>query len=295
MKTKLSPRDGLLALAIMAVWGTNFVIMRVALVEFPPLLMAALRFTFVFVPLAVLLPRPKISWRNLAAYGLFIGVGQFGLIFVALDGLISPGLASLVVQMQVFFTIALSLMRSGERLSPHQFAAFGLAIAGMVLILVHNGQDATIAGLALTLAAGASWALGNQVAKEAGRVNALAYVVWSSLFSFPPLFLLAFAAEGERTILHAITHAGLAGWSAVLWQSVGNTMFGYGCWAWLLGRYPASTIAPMSLLVPVFGFAASSLWLGEPMQAWKIGAALLVMAGLALNLLWRSRATPAPH
>ena len=87
-----------------------------------------------------------------------------------------------------------------------------------------------------------------------------------------------------------------ATWAVVLWQSVGNTMFGYGVWAWLLARYPAATVAPLSLLVPVFGFAASALILGEPLQGWKIGAGLLVMAGLAVNLFWgktRSRARSA--
>jgi O-acetylserine/cysteine efflux transporter len=68
---------------------------------------------------------------------------------------------------------------------------------------------------------------------------------------------------------------------------MGNTMFGYGCWGFLLARYPAATIAPLALLVPVFGFGASALWLGEPLESWKIIAALLVMSGLAVNLLWR--------
>ena len=314
MKTSLSLPHALLALAIMLVWGTNFVVIRVALDEFPPLLMAALRFTCVFVPLIFFLPRPRsevgsrngrdqgadggappfVSWGNLAGYGLFVGVGQFGLIYVAMDGKISPGLASLVMQMQVFFTIALSFLRSGERLAPHQYMAFGLAIAGMALIVAHNGQGTTILGLVLTLGAAISWALCNQFAKEAGRVQALSYVVWSSMFSFPPLFLLAFAAEGEQKMMFAMTHASLAGWVAVLWQSVGNTMFGYGCWSWLLARHPAATVAPMALLVPVFGFAASSLWLGEPMQGWKIAAALLVMGGLAINLLWPAKPGSPP-
>jgi len=298
VKTSLSLRDAILAVAIMFVWGSNFVIMRAALAEIPPLLMAALRFTFVFAPIALFLPRPRsvgdsrsdpkyVGWGNLAAYGLFIGVGQFGLIFIALDGLISPGLASLVIQMQVFFTVGLAVFRSGERLKAHQYAAFTLAIAGMALLLAHNGPGATVAGLALTLGAAASWAVGNQVAKEAGKVNALAYVVWSSLFSAPPLFVLALGIEGWPAIRHALTHAGAASWAAVLWQSLGNTMFGYGCWAWLLSRYPTATVAPMALLVPVFGFGASALWLGEPLQSWKIAATILVMGGLALNLLWR--------
>ena len=290
MKTALSPLDALLAVAIMFVWGTNFVVIHVALGVLPPLLFAALRFTFVFVPLAVFLPRPKIRWSNLAGYGVAIGLGQFGILFIAMNGRMSPGLASLVVQMQVFFTIGLSMLRNAERVGPHQILACLLAIAGMGVIVAHNGQGATLLGVILTLCAAASWALGNQFAKEAGQVKMLAYVVWASLFSLLPLYGLSLALEGPAAILAGLKHAGFTIWAAVLWQSVGNTMFGYACWAWLLSRYPAAAIAPMSLLVPVFGMAASDIWLGEPIQTWKIGAAALVMAGLAVNLLWRPAA-----
>ena len=81
-------------------------------------------------------------------------------------------------------------------------------------------------------------------------------------------------------------NANFATWLAVAWQAWGNTLFGYGAWAWLLARHPAVTIAPIALLVPLFGMAASALWLGEPLPAWKLSAAGLVMAGLAVNLLW---------
>jgi O-acetylserine/cysteine efflux transporter len=285
--SSLSLRDALLALAIMIVWGTNFVIVRVALDVMPPLLFAALRFTFVFAPLALVLPRPKIRWANLAAYGVFIGLGQFGLLFIAMNGMISPGLASLVIQMQVFFTIGLAMLRDGERLRSHQILAFVLAIIGMGVIVAHNGHGATLPGLALTLAAAASWALGNETSKEAGAVDMLAYVVWASLFSLLPLWGLSLLLEGPKAIVAGLTHATLATWAAVLWQSIGNTMFGYGCWAWLLSRYPAATVAPMSLLVPLFGFAAAAVVLAEPLQDWKIAAAALVMMGLAINTFWK--------
>jgi O-acetylserine/cysteine efflux transporter len=225
---------------------------------------------------------------------LAIGLGQFGLLFIAMDGMISPGLASLVIQMQAFFTIALSMIRSHERLKPYQLMAFALALVGIGVIMAHNGQSAngkgaTIAGLALTLGAAASWALANQASKEAGKVNALAYVVWASMFSLPPLYLLSLWREGWPAIAAGVSHAGWGTWAVILYQSAGNTMFGYGVWAWLHARYPAATVAPLSLLVPVVGFAASALILGEPLQAWKIGAGLLVLAGLAVNLLWGRR------
>ena len=292
MKTSLTFTDALLALAIVVIWGTNFVIARIALNLLPPLFFATLRFTFVLLPLVFVLPRPQVSWRNLAGYGFFIGMGQFGLLFIAMNGSISPGLASLVVQMQVFFTVALSMLRSRERLRPHQLTAFALALAGMAVIVAYNGNGATVA---LTLGAAVSWALGNQIAKEGGAKNFLAYVVWASLFSVPPLLAVSLLLEGWPAIVHGTLRAGPAIWAIVVWQAAGNTLFGYACWAWLLSRYPAATIAPLSLLVPVFGFAASALWLGEPLQGWKIAAAGLVMAGLALNLLWRDRSNaPVP-
>ncbi|HEX4634979.1 MAG TPA: EamA family transporter [Rhizomicrobium sp.] len=298
MPSHLSWRDALLALAIVFVWGTNFVVIRLGLNALPPLFFATLRFVFVFLPAAFFLPRPRIigdngadgkivAWSNLAIYGVCIGLFQFGLLFIAMKGQISPGLASLVVQMQVFFTIALAMWRTGEKIKPHQLAAFGLALAGMGVIAAHNGQGATIAGVALVLLAALGWAMGNQAGREAGRVNMLAYVVWAAMFSVPPLLLLSLLTEGPAAITQGIRNAGLSTWAAVLWQSAGNTMFGYACWAWLLSRYPAATVAPVSLLVPIFGFASSAILLGEPLPAWKIGATLLILAGLAVNLLWR--------
>ena len=120
-------------------------------------------------------------------------------------------------------------------------------------------------------------------------MNMLAYVVWAALFSVPPLLVSVAAAGRSRRHRRRRGARRLVTWAAVLWQSVGNTMFGYACWGWLLSRYPAATVAPVSLLVPVFGFGASAILLHEPLPLWKIAATLLIMAGLAVNLLWRPR------
>jgi O-acetylserine/cysteine efflux transporter len=114
----------------------------------------------------------------------------------------------------------------------------------------------------------------------------LAFVIWSSLFAIPPLFALAFAIDGAPAVIHGFTQSTPATWAAVLWQSVGNTLFGYAVWGWLLARYPAATISPLSLLVPVFGMVASAMLLGESLAVWKVTAAALVLSGLALNTLW---------
>ena len=173
-KSHLTVRDALLALAIVFVWGTNFVVIRLGLDVLPPLFFATLRFCFVFLPAAFFLKRPNVPWANLVIYGVAIGLFQFGMLFIAMKGHISPGLASLVVQMQVFFTIGLAMLRTGEKLAAHRLIAFALALAGMGVIAAHNGQGATLGGVALVLVAALGWAFGNQASREAGKVNMMA-------------------------------------------------------------------------------------------------------------------------
>ncbi len=287
---RLPPWHALLALAVVAVWGTNFVVIKIALGALPPLLLAVLRFAFAVLPAVLFIRRPPVPWRLLAAYGVLIGAGQFGLLYVAIDGRISPGLASLVVQTQVFFTIGLAIVLAGERVRSFQWLALLLAAAGIGVIALHTGGDTTGVGLVLVIAAALAWAGGNLVARASGRVDMLGYVVWSSAFALPPLLALSLWFEGPARIGQALAGADAAVWAAVLWQSAGNTLFGYAAWGWLLARHPAATVAPMALGVPVFGMLASALVLGEALPAWKLGAAALVLAGLALNLFWPRRA-----
>ncbi|MDF8333533.1 EamA family transporter [Novosphingobium cyanobacteriorum] len=276
----------LLALAIMVVWGTNFVVIKVALGHLPPLTLALLRFVLVFFPMALFVPRPQLPWRNLAAYGVLIGAGQFGILFTAMRSDITPGLASLVVQTQAFFTIGLAMRFSGERVAAYQVVALLLATAGLATIVLHTDGSATPLGIGLVLVAALSWSGGNMVSRAAGPVNMLGYVVWSALFAVPPLLAFALALEGPARMWAGISAANGWTWGAVAWQSVGNTMFGYAAWGWLLSRHPAAQVAPLALLVPVFGLGASALLLGEPLQWWKITAFALVMAGLALGTFW---------
>jgi O-acetylserine/cysteine efflux transporter len=286
MHAPLPLRHLLLGLLVVAIWGSNFVVIKSALAHLPPLFMAFLRFALAFLPAALLVPRPPVPWPQLAAYGVLIGAGQFGLLFLAMTQYISPGLASLVIQTQVFFTIALAALVAGERVRRVQWVGLACAAAGLAMIAVQGDARATPLGLGLVLAAAASWAAGNLVGRRAGRVDMLGYMVWSSAFALPPLLALSLLFEGPAAIAAGVRAADGATWAAVVWQAAGNTLFGYAAWGWLLARHPAATVAPLALGVPVFGLASSALWLGEALPPWLLAAAALVLGGLALNLLW---------
>jgi O-acetylserine/cysteine efflux transporter len=277
----------LLALAVVAIWGTNFVVIRWGLDAFAPYTFAALRFTFSFLPFIFFIPKPAMSWGKLVAFGALIGVGQFGLLFWAMRSDISPGLASLVVQSQMFFTIALSAVLYRDRLKALQWPAFALAVGGLGIVASHVSANAGVTALGVVLVIGAAlaWACCNLIGRAAGRVDALGFMVWSSPFAAVPLWIISLLQNGASSIGGSLAHAGLVAWLAVAWQAVGNTLFGYGVWNWLLARHDASTVTPTALLVPVFGMAASALALHEGLPMWKLGAAALVMGGLAVNLV----------
>jgi O-acetylserine/cysteine efflux transporter len=286
----------LVALLVALIWGTNFVIIRYGLDELEPFTLATLRFMLVAFPLILVIPRPRTSWLHLASYGLFIGFGQFGLLYWVMQDNITPGLASLILQMQVFFTVLLALLLMNETIRRQQLIALCVAFSGLALILVYTDGQTTQLGVAVALLAAASWACGNMVIKKAGDVDILAFLVWSSLFSIPPLALMAWYSDGFEGITRDLLQASWKAWSVVVWQSVGNTMIGYGLWNMLLNRYSAATVTPWALLVPVFGMSASAVMLAEPMPWWKLLAMVLIFTGLALNMTasrsWFRRLSP---
>jgi O-acetylserine/cysteine efflux transporter len=291
----LHPLHVALAFLIVAVWGTNFVVIKAGLGELPPFLFAALRFTACAIPFALFIPRPAVRWRWLALYGLFLGPGQVGLMFYAMRADISPGMASLVVQVQVFFTIGLSMWLFHERARPVTWVGTLLASGGLAVIALHLDATITAAGVSMVVGGALAWAGANMVVKRAALesnvpLNMVGFMVWSSIFAVPPLALMTLALEGWSVDAHAIAAAGAGAWGAVAWQAVGNTLFGYAAWSWLLTRYDAAVFAPYALLIPIFGMGSSALLLGESLPPWKLAAAAMVLGGITLiNVFGRRR------
>ena len=289
----MSLRDVGLAFLVVAVWGTNFVVIKWGLRAIPPFLFAFVRFLFSAFPFVFFLARPRTPWRWLVLYGVFLGAGQFGLLYFALRADISPGLASLVIQAQVFFTIGLSAWIFGERVTAVTLAGSALAVAGLALIASHVDGSSTPLGIAIVLCAALAWGCANIVAKKAaaqsrGSFSMLSFVAWASIFAVPPLLALTLTIEGGAA-WRSLGEAGAAAWAAAAWQVIGNTLFGFAAWSFLLSRYDAAVVSPWALLIPVFGMGASAFFLGEALPAWKLGGGALVLAGIATIVFFGMR------
>lgn len=301
-RAHIAARDLALILAVVALFGLSFVAIKVALREIPPFALAALRFVLAALPIAFV-ERPRMPWRYIAGYGFAIGVCQFGLLFLGMKLGMAAGLSSLVIQVQIFFTIGLAVAFLHDPLHRKDLIGAVIATAGVVVLGVHEvrgGATSTLIGYLLVIAAALAWAVGNVVAKAGARFHddMFALVVWSSLVPPLPLALLAYFFEGGTQVWSAIASASLLAWGSVLLLAWGATLFGFASWARLLHKYPTAIVSPFALLIPVSGLAGGAILLGEGLAPLQMAGVALVLVGLAENVFgahlrqWLRRISP---
>jgi O-acetylserine/cysteine efflux transporter len=280
----------LMALVITAIWGFNFVVIKVGTNGVPPLLLAALRFIFVAFPAVFFVKRPSAPWGLVAAYGFFLGVGEFGLLFTAIKLGAPAGLSSLVLQAQAFFTALLAMVWLRERLGAHSAVGMLIAGAGLAVIGVHDHRpgawnDHFVVALVMLLLAAAMWAVANVLARRIGDVGALNLMVWSSLASPVPLVVLSLIIEGAAADGAALRSMSWLTAGAIVYLVLLSTLVGYGAWNHLIVKHGAGRVAPFSMLVPLFGITSGATVLGERFTLFHLLAAMLVLVGLALHAL----------
>jgi O-acetylserine/cysteine efflux transporter len=280
----LAPRDILLALIVVVVWGLNFVAIKLGVGIVPPLLMTALRYIFAALPAVFFVRRPPIALKYLLAYGFCVGVLQFGSLFIAIKLGMPASLSSLVVQMQAFFTIGFAVLFLGERPGWPQLAGAGLGLIGIVLIAAERFGGAGFMPLLLTLGAAAFWSIANIITKRAGRIDTPAFVIWGALVPPLPLIALSLLIEGPAADWAAITHPTWTLAGAVAFNAYAATIVGYGLWSMLLSRYPAAIVAPFSLLVPIVGITAGVVLLSEPLSLFEVVGSVVIFSGLLINV-----------
>lgn len=286
----MTRRDMLLAALVASLWGFNFVVIDWGMRGVPPLLFVAIRFAVVAV-MAVVVPRPAASWRTIVGVGLFMSLGQFGLLYTSLALGLQPGLAALLLQAQAVFTIVIAAGVLRERPTATQVAGVGIGVGGLCVVAVGRGGDAPVLAVLLALAAALSWAIGNVISRRAGvvtgrgRLGTLSLTVWSALVVPVPALALSFAIEGPAAIGAGLASFGWRPVASTLYTSVLCTIVGYAIFNGLLGRNRSAAVVPWVLLAPVVAMTAAAVLLGQiPAPAEIVGGVLLVAGVLVTSL-----------
>ncbi|MBW9121586.1 EamA family transporter [Microbacterium trichothecenolyticum] len=286
----MNRRDTVLAAAVASFWGFNFVVIDWGMTGVPPLLFVAIRFLVVALAVFVV-PRPRTSWRTVLGVGLFMSLGQFGLLYTSMALGLQPGLAALVLQAQAVFTILIAAAALRERPTAPQIAGVAIGVVGLAIVAAGRGGDAPALAVALALAAAFSWGIGNVISRRAGsvsgpgRLGSLSLTVWSALVVPIPALMLSFVVEGPTAIVAGIAAFGWQSALSTLYTSVLCTIIGYSIWNGLLARNPSAAVVPWVLLAPVVAMTSAALLLGQvPTPAELIGGILLVGGVLVTGL-----------
>lgn len=279
----MTKKDLLLGILITMIWGFNFSIIKLGLDSLDPFMIAALRFLLVAVPLVFFIKRPNVSMKYIASYGILFGVGLWGIVTLGIELGISAGLSSLLLQSSVFFTMILGIFFLKEKIQSQQFIAILFGFIGIVLVFNVTDGSLTIIGALLVLLGALSWSFTNIIVKIANIKEMFSFIVWSSLFSPIPLFLLSYLMNGSHVFSDFFINLDFIAIFSILFQVYPTTLFGYWIWNLLLKKYSATYVAPLSLLVPVFGLIGSHLIFNESIGLIKILAGVLIVIGLSFN------------
>lgn len=280
-------RHRLIAVAVAAIWGVNFLAIHLSLQAFPPLLLVALRFTLIAIPTVLLVPRPAVPLRWLIGYGLGFGVAQFTFLYLGMANGMPTGLASLVLQASGPFTLVLGAALLSETVRARQWWGIAVAISGMALVGVARAQAAALVPFLLVLAGALGWAFGNLSSRLAKPPNALHFTLWMSVVVPVPMLVMSLVVEGPAAIgaslANSLSVAAIPAWLGLLYTCVIATAVGSGMWTWLLARYPAGQVAPFSMLVPVVGILTAAVVLAERPSVLELVGGVVVVAGVLIG------------
>ena len=282
----MKPADICIAVMVAVIWGLAFVASRIALDEFSPELMTALRFAIAAVP-CLFVRKPKLSWSLLIAISSTLFLGQFlAQAFAIADG-VPVGLSSVIVQSQALFTIGFAAIAFRELPTPMQTVGIGIAAIGLLMICGTVGYDFSAGAFAVLLISPISFAVGNLLLRRANGVPMFDLFAWLCLAAAIPLFALTLVANGPQPTWQALVHMSLTGLLCMLGLGAVSTSIAYWLWGRLLRDYPAAQVVPFALLVPFVGSWASSIVFGERFGPLRLAGMITVVGGIAVMLLAR--------
>ncbi len=289
----MSPRDNFRAALVAIIWGANFVVIDEGLKGFPPFLLLCARFLVVLFPAIFFVPRPA-PWRTILRIGLFMSLGQFALLYLSLHLGMPAGLASLLVQVQVILSIAISRVALKERPTAQQLLGVAIGVVGLAVLVVGRASTAAVLPLIVIVGACLSWSIGNVMSRKAQITSGLGLTVWSGIVVPLPALALAFLVNGPHAVDHAVSHIGWLTIASTLYTAICCSLFGYGVWNSLLSKYPVGSVVPFALIVPAAGIATAWIALGQVPTISEVIGGIILLAGIATTTTQRQPAAAPP-
>ncbi|MBD1557137.1 EamA family transporter [Vibrio sp. S9_S30] len=278
----MKKNDLLLATLVMAIWGFNFSMIKMGVTEVHPLLATAARFTLAVIPAIFFIRRPNVAWRYLGGYGVVFGVGVWGMASWSITAGLSSGMSSVLLSSNALISMAVGVFIQKDTVSKRKvIGAIAALVALLVLISATNG-NLTAEGVFLIMIAAASWTGMGLIVKASKTTQAFAFNVWGMFFAPIPLVLFAVSIYGPNIVAHAFEVWDINTTIAVAFQAYPTTLFGYWVWSNLLIRYPLSTTAPLTLLVPVFALISGYFMYDELLSTAQMIACVLFLVGIGL-------------
>ncbi len=280
----MKPADVGLAVLVAVIWGLAFVASRIALDEFSPPLMTALRFAIAAVPCLVV-RKPDVSWPLLIAISGTLFLGQFLAQPYGLAHGVPVGLTAVIVQSQALFTIAFAVIAFREMPTAVQSAGIAIATVGLLMICGTVGFDFSVGAFAVLMISPVSFAIGNLLLRRARDVPMFDLFAWLCLVPPLPLLALALVTDGPGETWHSLAHMSWIGLVCMFFLGGISTSIAYWLWGRLLRDHTATQVVPFALLVPFVGAAASSLVFGETFGPLRLFGMVTVVCGIAVMLM----------
>jgi O-acetylserine/cysteine efflux transporter len=279
----MTKKDICISLALMCLWGFNFSAIKLGAMQTDPILLTALRFTFAIFPAIFFVRKPPEAARYLIAYGLIFGLGVWGMMVWSINLGVSAGMAGLLLDMSIISSLVIGYFLFKEKVSPNKLFGAALAVVGLLLSLVLTDGSVPLRALPLTLIAALSWSLMAFVVKKSKTRHVFAFSVWGMLFAPLPLILFAYISKGTQPFLDLPSQLNGQVWFSILFQAYPTTLLGYWVWNKLTIKYPLSTMAPFTLLTPIFGLIGSVVFYNEGVTLIKLLCFALILGGMAVS------------
>ncbi|MBA8826231.1 drug/metabolite transporter (DMT)-like permease [Saccharopolyspora lacisalsi] len=175
----MKPFHIMLAIAVAALWGIDFVVIDVGLTEFPPPF-SAFRFVLCAIPAICFIGGPLTRWHWVFAVGVLLGRCMFGLMFPGTYAGMPAGLTSLVVQSQALFTVVFAAVLLRERPGPTKVIGLLIAAIGVAAIAIDYGTSSPFLAFGPVILTAAFWGLPNIASRKVQPPDLFRFMVWVS-------------------------------------------------------------------------------------------------------------------